>query len=52
MEIAELIGPSTHTLNAKAKKDAAPKPEITVAPEVGESTKAADTAISRSADSL
>lgn len=52
MEIAELIGPSTHTLNAKAKKDAAPKKEITVAPEVGESTKAADTAVSRSADPL
>jgi len=50
VEIAELIGPSTHTLNAKPKKV---KPEMTIAPQVNtDSTAAAapDPAVSRLAD--
>jgi len=50
VEIAELIGPSTHTLSAKRK---AGKPEITIAPPVNTAsteTATPDPAVNRSAD--
>jgi cell division protease FtsH len=50
VEIAELIGPSTHTLNAKKK---AGKPEMTIAPQVNTApseSSAPDPAVNRSAD--
>lgn len=53
LEIAELIGPSTHTLNAKRKAEKAEKPEVTIAPQVSATVAEAatpDTAINRLAD--
>jgi cell division protease FtsH len=50
VEIAELIGPSTHTLNAKRKAE---KAEITIAPQVNSAevdVATADPAVNRSAD--
>lgn len=56
VEIADLIGPSTHTLNAKKKaekSESSDKPEISIAPEVSATASespAADPAVNRSVD--
>ncbi len=53
VEIAELIGPSTHTLNAKRRADKSEKPEVMIAPQVSAAVAepaTPDTAVNRLAD--